>query len=324
MIDLLNRRYVCFFFNVGEGQHGWDADAGAWFKKHKQKHVYSGIFTHEGKRLVNLPNTGDKDVYFKHLRKTLDANEAQDIYTEEELKIVDAAGAEDPDAKAILAAARVYEELGKYDEAVEQYAKTNRAKALLAQARIARYRENWKDAQALLEELSKRKGAKGAMKAKIAMEVGYALLADKKYDEARKVLVEAAKAHPKCGVIGELHYYAGIASWKLDRKEWAHFHWYHIIEKLPEDRHYQRAFISVAINAIPFPFAELPDERRGGMVTHDSANKARAKAKADYDRLKDEFAADDYWEPKDKPADPETPEPKKPEPAPDTDKEEEF
>ena len=316
VIDLINRRFVPFFYNVGKGGCGYDADAAKFI--HEFTSEFEGnavapppifLASPESKLLGQLDNFVHQDEFFSGLLKVLRENPEFNKPTDEEKAALDAGESKNASVAQLQAAARINEELGEYKDALRLYAAIvesaglaaeDSVSATLALARIERYSKNWKLAEVWLDFLDKKwsnpKSRPTTLDAELAMERAYSLLAAKNYDAARKLLVVAIKADPTHDRVPEMHYYAGLASYKLKRKEWANFHWGWVMVNAPDDRHYMRAYSAATNEASPFPNPDLDEGTfKSDGITQDSADAARAKVVAEYERLKDTFANDDYW-----------------------------
>ncbi len=278
VIDLLNRRFIAFYFNIGKSGSGYDADAAALIAEVDPR--FGGravptppvwVFTPDLKLLGTIDNYAPKDAYFEALRGFLRKHPDSNAMSEDEKKGI---------------GGKLWEELGEYDKARDAYASGGKPESSLGLARIARYEKQWDEAERRLSALTGKKG----FEADLAMERAYSMLAKKDYAKAKATLVEAIKAYPRAKRLGELHFYAGVANFFLDQRDWANFHWGWVMENLPEDYNYMRCYFAASADAMPYPNPELGGYRsKGGMVTHDSANRARAKAMEDYQRLKGEF-----------------------------------
>jgi tetratricopeptide (TPR) repeat protein len=316
VIDLINRRFVPFFYNVGKGGCGYDADAASFI--HEFTSEFEGnavapppifLASPEHKLLGQLDNFVHQDEFFTGLLKVLRENPDFNKPTDAERAALEAGESETATVAQRQLAARIQEELGEYKAARKLYAAVAEAtdiatqdsvSAALALARIERYSKNWKLAETRLDLLDKNwsdaKSRPTTLNSELAMERAYSLLAAKSYDAARKLLVDAIKASPSHDRVPEMHYYAGLASYKLKRKEWASFHWGWVMVNTPDDRHYMRAYSAATNEASPFPNPDLDEGIfKSGGITQDSADAARAIVVAEYERLKDTFTKEDYW-----------------------------
>src|SRR5688572_7375263 len=105
VIDLLNRRFVTYFFNTGGPGLGRSADAEAFVKdKTANKWAFLAAFNAGGERLGGAHVYADREEVFTFLRTLLDAHPAYDWYTPEEVRTLAAGEARDATATAILAA----------------------------------------------------------------------------------------------------------------------------------------------------------------------------------------------------------------------------
>lgn len=266
VIDLLNRRFVPFYFNTGGPGEGKDPDAAAFVKgKVKNKWAFLAAFTPDGEYLGESEIYADKDQTFAWLMGLLAKHEKFAGATAAEKKTLDAGGAD---------AARLREEVGDYAGAAKLYETLKDSAAL---ARLARYEKRWDDVEKHLPDL---KGADAAA------ESGYLLLNRKKHKEARELLEPAAKEHAKSPRAAELRFSAGVACWFLDDKPWAHYHWVWVVENLPEDRLTRRCYIAAAAEGMPYENPELDGyamEGNSGAIHVIKA--AYARARKDYAKL---------------------------------------
>ncbi len=301
---------------MGKGGCGYDKDAAAFI--HEFTSEFEGnavapppifLASPESKLLGQLDNFVHQDEFFAGLLKVLHENPDFNKPTADEKAALDAGENATVTAAERQAAARIQEELGEYKDARRLYAAVAEATGVAAQdsvsaslalARIERYSKNWKLAETHLDGLDKKwsdaKSRPAKLNAELAMERAYSLLSAKSYDAARKLLVDAIKANPTHNRVPEMHYYAGLASYKRKRKEWANFHWGWVMANAPDDRHYMRAYSAATNEASPFPNPDLDEGAfKSGGITQDSADAARAKVTKEYERLKDAFSQDDYW-----------------------------
>ncbi|MCR9247676.1 MAG: hypothetical protein NXI31_21835 [bacterium] len=249
VIDLINRRFVPFFFNRGGPGKGRDAKASAFVDGQTENPwAYFAAFSPDGRILGETELYADKDAVFEWLRELLADHPEY---------------AKAPAGEAETAPSRgaLLEELGDYDGALAAYAATAgepavRLAARLGELRIARYRADW-PRHAELEE-----GMRGGEHAEAAavdleLERGRRMLAEKNYTAARDLLqplTQHAAGHPR---LAEVHFYAGVACWFDDDRDWAKLHWCWVVENLPEDRLQRRAYIAAAAEAMPYANPEL-------------------------------------------------------------------
>jgi tetratricopeptide (TPR) repeat protein len=269
VIDLLNRRFVTFYFNTGGPGLGLDPDAAAFVKgKVKNKWAFLAAFTPEGKYLDESQIYSDKDKTFTWLRDLLKAHPKHAESTPAEQKILESGNEE---------AARLFEALGDYPSARKLYEGQKNVAAL---ARLARYDRNWDELEKLLPSL---KGDDASA------ERGYALLARKKYADAREALETAIKEHSTSKRMAELRFSAGVACWFLDDKARAHFQWVWVVRNLPEDRLARRCYVAASAEGMPYENPELDGYAiEGSTCSIEMIKAAYRKAERDYERLKGE------------------------------------
>src|SRR5262245_25275699 len=269
VIELLNRRFVSFYYNTGGPGLGKDRAAAA-FTKGKTKNVWAfyAAFGAGGEPLGVTDIYADKDNVFDFLVAILRKYPEFDRFTQEEERLLARARAEPDNAAARLEAGRLLEDLGRYGEAEPHFLGVIQAGAasdLVAEAyracmRMARYRRDWEGLHALLrkiEGLLPDHARALNLGADTAMEKGFLLLDRKQYAEARQVLEAAVRAYPDSMRQSELRFNAGVACFFLKDKEHAYRHWCWVVENLPDDRLARRCFIAAAHEGMPYPNPEL-------------------------------------------------------------------
>ena len=258
VIDLLNRRFVPFYFNTGGPGLGKDEAAAAFvLGKVKNKWAHLSAFTPDGEYLGESEVYADKDGVFEFLHKLLRDHPEYNTPADGEVE-----------------SARLLEELGEYDKAVAAYAGDR-----LALARIARTRKDWDALERALDGVEE--------SADSTMERGYRLNAQKKYDEARALLEPAIARYPESPRLAEMRFYAGVACWFIEKRAQANFHWCWVVENLPDDNLARRCYIAAAAEGMPYKNPELDgyaiDSQFGSI---DVIKAAYAKAREDYERLR--------------------------------------
>jgi tetratricopeptide (TPR) repeat protein len=300
VIDLLNRRFVPFYYNVNASRgmgsragQGADAAAAAFVKGKEDGPAFLAAFLPDGTHLGHTSMYGDKDEVFRFLRRLLDEHPAYDEPTEAEAAVL--AATKDP--RAQRERGRLLEELGRYEEARRAYGiavVTGDMDAILAYARIARYERDWKShAAAIGWVLEREAAAKGLLdqdRTPVVLERAYADVARGDYAGARKRLVETIKAQPAWPRVAELHFLAGVCAWFLHEKDWAHFHWVWIVKNRPDDRFFRRAYTAAAADGMPYANPELGGyEAPGNFGSHDRIADALRDATAHYEEKRYDF-----------------------------------
>jgi tetratricopeptide (TPR) repeat protein len=257
VIDLLNRRFVPFYFNTGGPGLGRDEAAADFvLGKVQNKWAHLSAFTPDGEYLGESELYADKDGVFEFLYKLLRDHPEYNAPADGEVE-----------------SAKLFEELGEYDKALAAYGDDP-----IATARIARYRKDWDALEKALDGLDE--------SADTTMERGYRLIAQKKYDEARALLEPAIAMWPESPRIAEMRFSAGVACWFLDLKPQANHHWCWVVENLPDDRLARRGFNAAAAEGMPYENPELGgyaiDSQFGSI---EMIKAAYAKAREDYERL---------------------------------------
>ncbi len=333
VIQLINRRFVPFYFNTGGPGLGHDSGANKFVqcletectlypdlkvivdpgKRQSNTIAYFAAFSTEadGKVLgvadgwTNEAESHDleklypgKDAVFQFLLKLLEDNPQFNKFTTLEEQTLAIAKAEPTNSMAQLQAAKIYEELGLYDKAKHFLHKTlvlasapadpnptQQATAFRRLLRIVRYEKDWDVHSELLKQIKLAElDQETLLDADIAMEVAYRMLDNGSYQELANHLTNAIERFPKTSRLGELRYYAGVASFFLEDKPTAFFHWCWVAENIPDDRLARRAYISAAHESFPYPNFELAGFRSKNSVGNHSIQAAYDKAKTHYDR----------------------------------------
>ena len=299
VIDLLNRRFVPYFFNRGGPGKGHDKAAQKFTTgKTKNPYAYFAAFTPSGKYLGETEIYSHKDDVFDWLKKLLADHPEYAQATEYEKQLLEAGKEKEISRESPLLAslAQLYEELGEYKDAKRAYKRIaaadpdseESAQAQLSLLRIARYRKRWKEHQKL-EDALRTADKNKACATDLAMARGNRLLARKSYQKARDLLQPLTKAATGSSRLAEIHFYAGVACWFLKDRDWAKFHWCWIVENLPEDRFYMRAYVAAAAEIMPYPNPELGNYRARGMIGTEHIVQEVWRSKRIYKRLKPLF-----------------------------------
>lgn len=274
VVDLLNRRFVPYFFNRGGPGKGHDEAARKFtVGKTRNPYAYFAAFTPDGKYLGETGIYADKDAVFEWLLQQLQEHPEYAKPAEGEKQILEAADGAAPDSPLMITVARLHEELGQYDEAkkawrglaVSRDDADQSAEARLALMRIARYQRRWKEHEAQEERLRKTDTA-GKYAIDLAVEQGHRLLFRKKYPAARDLLQPLTRKATGSPRLAEAHFHAGVACWFAGDRDWARFHWCWIVENLPDDRLYMRAYVAAAAEIMPYPNPELGNFKANGMI----------------------------------------------------------
>ncbi|KAF0243461.1 MAG: hypothetical protein FD180_3351 [Planctomycetota bacterium] len=242
VIELLNRRFVPFYFNTGGPGLGRDEAAEAFVKgKVKNKWAHFAAFKPDGTYLEESEIYADKDGAFEFLLALLRDNPGFNTMTPEEEKAV---------AGEPVVAARIHEALGDYEKAAAAWEKAGaKREARLGLARIARFRKDWE---------AQEKAVKGLeVDADVVMENGYRRIAQKKYAGALESLEAAIAKYPESPRLAEMRFYAGVSCWFLEKRDRANFHWCWVVENLPDDHLARRCYIAAAAEGMPYANPEL-------------------------------------------------------------------
>lgn len=295
VIDLLNRRFVPYFFNRGGPGKGHDKAAQEFTTgKTKNPYAYLAAFTPSGEYLGEAEIYADKDDVFAWLKKLLADHPEYALATDYEKQLVEAQEKKElsRESPLLMSLARLQEELGEYQDARRAYKRIaagdpgseESAQAHLGLLRIARYRKRWQEHETL-EDALRTADKEKAWAADVAMERGHRLLARKEYQQARELLEPLARAATASSRLAEIHFHAGVACWFLEDRDWAKFHWCWIVENVPEDRFYMRAYVAAAAEIMPYPNPELGNYRARGMIGTEHIVQEVRRSKEIYKRL---------------------------------------
>ena len=302
VIDLINSRFVMFYFCFREGRVGYDADAAAIYNAalKDDPDMKLGIppavvFSPGGHNaLKQIPRAihFEKDKFFNSLREALRENPFYDAPSAEEKKLLADAVAAPKDAAAQYRAARARERAAGddaralYEKAIAaDPASAWAARAHLRLAVLDRIRRAWDLAEKHLAETKNLT----ELADDAAMERAYRLLDAKKDIEALQLLDGAIRDHPTSNRLGELRFYAGAANWRLGRKEWANYHWWWVLVNLPDDHHVIRCAVALTAPSNCFANPELDGFAGAAQMTINEAVTTREAAKSDYEALKDKY-----------------------------------
>lgn len=299
VINLLNRRFVSFYYNTGGPGLGKDRDAAAFLKgKTKNTYAFYAAFSAAGEPMGITDIYASKDNTFDFLVALLRQNPEFDRNTPEEEAILGRARKEPGQVAAQLEAGRLLEDLGRYRDANSHYRRvvdgtastTVTADAFRGLLRIARYNRRWIELETLAKEAESRDAdGKLMLAADLAMERGFRLKDERKFAELRKLLESAIEKHAQSPRVSELRFYAGVACWFLEDMDSASYHWCWVVENLPDDRLVRRCFTAAAHKGMPYENPELDNYSaplHGGNI--EVINSAYEDARQVYERLKSE------------------------------------
>lgn len=305
VINLLNRRFVSFFYNTDAGPpqphfKGKDKDAKAFLKdKTQNKFAFYAAFTAAGDPVGVTDVYANKDVVFDFLVELLRLNPEFDRNTPAEEATLAKARSEPSNAHAQQDAGVLLEELGRYSLArprFQQVLVLSQEPKLLAEAyrnllRMARYERDWKSLEALCHQIEKHPLVTSLdLGPDLAAERSYHLKADKQYEAMRKLTETAIKQYPQSKRMSELRFQAGVARYFLEEKPWAYYHWCWAAENLPDDHLARRCYLAAAHEGMPYKNPELDNYAaplRGGRT--DVIQGAYNQAKEAYQNLKGKF-----------------------------------
>lgn len=304
VINLLNRRFVTFYYNTDNGAPSRDVGKDPAAKlftqgKTKNKWAFFAAFNAEGEPLGVTDVYADKDSTFDLLVAILREHPDYDRFTREEEATLAKAKAEPMNGAALVEAGRLMEDLGRYKEANAFFQATLQAgndPVAVAEShrgllRLARFTRDWKAQEErlrLIEANDAVADTKLGLGPDVAMERAYRLLADKNYEEARQSLEAAIKKFPTSNRRSEFHFSAGVANFFLRDKDRAYYHWCYVVENLPDDRLARRCYTAAAHEGMPYENPELGGYRAplpGGNIqiiqrAYDRARQVYEKQKA--------------------------------------------
>ena len=305
VIQLLNRRFVSFFYNTDAGPpqpnyKGKDTQAKAFLNgKTQNKFAFYAAFTAAGEPVGVTDVYANKDIVFDFLVELLRLNPDFDRYTPAEEATLARAKLEPGNGQAQLEAGQLLEELGRYQQArpcLQKALEVAREPAPLAEAyrtllRMARYERDWKQLEMLCQTVEKhRLFSRLDLGADLAAERSHQLKAEKKYQAMRQLMEAAIKQHPQSKRMSELRFQAGVACYFLNDKPWAYYHWCWVAENLPDDHLARRCYLAAAHEGMPYKNPELDNYAaplRGGRT--DVIEGAYQQAKEAYKELKGRF-----------------------------------
>jgi len=307
VIDLMNARYVSFYFCFRKGTNGYDEDAAALYNESLKEDAdfKAGLppvvlYAPDGlKSLKSIPREVqfDKDKFHDALRDALREHPAYDAPAPEEKKLLAAAEAAPRDAAAHYRAGEARERAaapaaGLYEKAIAAAPESEwAARAHLRLATMARHARAWDDAEKRLESAEAvNAGDRFNFADDVAMERAHRQLADQKHAKALELLDAAIRASPASNRMGELRFYAGVANFFLAKRDWAHYHWWWVLENIPEDHHVLRCSVALTAEGNCFANPELAGFAGAKEMTISDGAAARDVARSDYDRLKDKYA----------------------------------
>ncbi|MBL8821196.1 MAG: hypothetical protein JNJ77_01320 [Planctomycetia bacterium] len=295
MIQLLNRRFINFYYNTDSGPpqpeyQGKDPLAKEFVKgKVKNKYAFYAAFSARGEPLGVTDVYSSKDNVFDFLCALLEQNPEFNRFTSDEEKILASAREQPANAQAQLQAGKLYEELGQYAKARPYYERilaAEKATPAVADAsrgllRMLKYQKKWDALDALCVSLAARPNfAQLQINADVVTEKAHILKARKQYDQLCKSLEDAIKACPQSQRMSEMHFLAGVGYYFLEDKPSAYYHWCWVVENLPDDHLTRRCYLAAAHEGMPYENPELDNYSaplHGGRIEVIQAAYDRAK-----------------------------------------------
>lgn len=301
VIELLNRRFVPFFFNTGGPGDGHDDGARAFVAtKVPNPWAYFAAFAPDG-RILGMTGIYDgTDEVYAFLRALLRRHPEFDRPIAAEAAAL-AAAAEPTDAAVALAAAQICEQLARPIEASRGYQRAltsgdagTRASAHRGLLRVLRGDGDWPAHAAALAAAAASDDA-ALLATDLAIERGMRALAQRRFATARTILEPAIAGAADSPRLAELHYEAGRACWFAGDRDAAKAHWCWILEQRPDDRLAQRARLAAGAEGFPYPNHELGGfEGTTGPVGPGALDDAVAAAQRVYARLRDRLLAHEF------------------------------
>src|SRR5262245_40777149 len=301
VIELLNRRFVPFYFNTGGPGEGRDAAAHAFVTgKVPNRWAYFAAFAPDGRILAETGIYDGTEEVFAWLRALLRRHPEFDRPTAKESEMRKQAGAElaAPDA---LEVARSCEQLTWYAESKRAYDRVlavgdgpQRADAHRGLLRIARADRDWPAHTTALTAANASAEA-AALATDLAIERGLRLLAERRFATARVELESAIAGAGDSPRLAELHYEAGRACWFADDRDWAKAHWCWILDQRPDDRMAMRARLAAGAEVFPYPNSELDNfTPKTGPVGPDALDGGVRASQRIYQRLRERLVANAF------------------------------
>jgi len=302
----MNARTVPFYFCFRKGTNGYDADAAAIYNEGLKDDAdfKAGLpavvlYTPDGRKaLKSIPREVqfDKDKFFEALRDAVREHPEYDAPSPEEKRLLAAAEASPRDAAAQYLAGEAREKAAApsaelYGKAIAAAPESEwAARAHLRLATMARHGRAWDEAERRLNSAERINAAdRFKIADDIAMERAHRLLAGQKHASALEILDAAIRASPASNRMGELRFYAGVANFFLAKRDWAHYHWWWVLENLPEDHHVLRCSVALTAEGNCFANPELAGFAGAKEMTISDGAAARDAARSDYERLKDQY-----------------------------------
>lgn len=301
VIELLNHRFVPFFFNTGGPGEGHDAAAKDFvLGKVPNRWAYFAAFAPDGRILGQTGIYDGTTEVFAWLRALLQRHPEFDQPTTAEKDALRQAGTDLAAADALTVAATC-EAIVRHAEARQAWQRViavgddaQRATAHRGLLRIARADGDWPThAQALAAATAD--AAAQHLATDLAIERGLQQLAQQRFATARGTFESAIAAAAGSPRLAELHYEAGRACWFAGDREWAKAHWCWILEQRPDDRMAMRARLAAGAEAFPYPNGELGNfEPKTGPVGPGALDGGVRAAQRVYQRLRDRMLAHDF------------------------------
>ena len=303
MIELLNSRFVTYYFNRSGMGRGGNAEASAFTKdKPGNPYAYLAAYTPDGTYISETEVYADKYDVLAWLTKLLADHPVHATATPAEEAVATKGKSKTATAAARLAWIRQLERLGERKaahEALALPAGTALTPALAAERqrlrmRLLRSAQQWDALAKVLEQPVAAPATKEALAVDRLIESAHLGLARKQHDDVLARLRKEVRTHDDHPRAAELHFALGRAAWFAGEQDWARFHWMWIWHERRDDRLAMRGKIAAAALIMPYANPELAGyEARGRVGTHDIEQEHRGSC-ALYKRLRPYYDRGDW------------------------------
>ena len=301
MIELLNKRFVPYYFNrSGNGRGGNTAASKFTLEKTKNQYAFLAAFTPDGEYLGETALYADKHAVLAWLRSLLEKHPAYAAWSETDKRILTKGKAETATSDERFAVVRLYEALGRSEDALAwiEALPAPTAESVRAHLRVLRSTRSWPEhAKTLQRYAALPDKLQQALAADLLAERAYQLNHKKEYKEARALLRAQIKQNSTSARASDLHFALGVACWSLDERDWARFHWMWIWHERREDRLAMRAKIAAVAETMPYPNPELGGFKSSQRIGTGDIEEEHERSCALYARLLPYYASGDWGGP---------------------------
>ena len=278
VIELINRRFVPYYFNRSGHGMGGNAEASAFTKdKTKNPYAYLAAFAHDGTYLGESELYADKRQARDWLSKILRDNATLATWTQGELTIKARGMSNKASVREQLALARLYEGLNDRPAALAMLKKIGnrgkleeRAEVARAALRVQRDTGAWSQHAKTIQALREGEAhLREVLAADLDAESMYSLVHESKHKDALALGRRVIHAHGDSPRASDLHFALGVASWFVGQRDWARFHWMWIWHERRQSRLAMRAKIAGVHETMPYANPELGgSEYKGNIGPH--------------------------------------------------------